>query len=395
MAASLSLPEARKLVLLSQRIPPSSHSGPAVDAIQAALDHLGYIQIDTILVIERAHHHTLWNRNPRYKPGHLDQLLEEKNVFEYWSHAAAYLPMRDLRFSLPRKQALACGQQEHWFERDEKLMQAVIDRITAEGPLMARDFEHSGNKPGEWQSKPAKKALENLFMQGDLMIPHRDNFHKVYDLTERVLPPGLDTRIPTPEEHARFLITRFLQAHGIAQPAEFTYLLKNIKGPVTHALEEMVLVNEVMPVAVNGQTLYTLPGSLELLSRPLARRKLKILSPFDNLVIQRKRMRELFDFDYLIECYLPATKRQYGYFALPILWDGKLVARMDCKADRKTSVLHIHHLALEPGLRKLDAFVSSLQRELRAFLKFNQCHDVQLHRCTPAKVHSTIESALR
>ena len=120
MTDSLSIHEARKLVLLSQRVPPPKPTGPAMEATLSAIEHLGYIQIDTISVIQRAHHHTLWNRNPRYQPDQLDQLIADKRVFEYWSHAASYLPMRDLRFSLPRKQAFASGEQEHWFERNER-----------------------------------------------------------------------------------------------------------------------------------------------------------------------------------------------------------------------------------------------------------------------------------
>ena len=177
MTDSLSIQQARKLVLLSQRLPPARQAGSAIAATLSAVEHLGYVQIDTISVVQRAHHHTLWNRNPRYKISHLDQLLEDKQVFEYWSHAAAYLPMRDYRFSLFRKQAIANGDQNHWYERDEPLMKSVLKRIATEGPLMAKDFEHTGQKKiGEWTSKPAKRALECLFMQGELMVSYRVNF---------------------------------------------------------------------------------------------------------------------------------------------------------------------------------------------------------------------------
>ena len=111
MKQSLSSQQARKLVLLSQRVPPPKQAGQAMTATLSAIEHLGYIQIDTLSVVQRAHHHTLWNRNPRYQPAHLEQLLCDKQVFEYWSHAAAYLPFRDCRYSLPRKQALARGAQ--------------------------------------------------------------------------------------------------------------------------------------------------------------------------------------------------------------------------------------------------------------------------------------------
>ena len=394
MIESLSIQQARKLVLLSQRLPPTKQSGSAISATLSAIEHLGYIQIDTISVVQRAHHHTLWNRNPRYQTAHLDQLIADRQVFEYWSHAAAYLPMCDYRYSLPRKQALASGKQEHWYERDERLMKLVLERITAEGPLMAKDFEHVGKRTGEWKSKPAKRALEYLFMQGELMVPCRVNFHKVYDLTERVLPEGTDTTLPSPEQNARFLITRYLQANGLGQSAEIAYLLKNTKPLVAETLQEMVSNKELLQVSTGGQRYYALPASLDLLNRPLARSKLKILSPFDNLLIQRKRMQVLFNFDYLLECYLPETKRRHGYFSLPILWNGKLVARMDCKTERKKSLLHLHHLILEPSLAITDAFALALSKELGPFLQFNHCNKLLLHRATPANFKPLLQNAI-
>jgi len=395
MAESISIQQARKLVLLSQRIPPAKQSGSALSVTLSAIEHLGYIQIDTISAIKRAHHHTLWNRNPRYFISHLDELMVNKRIFEYWSHAAAYLPMQDFRYSLPRKQAIANGDENHWYERDRQLMESVLKRIADEGPLMAKDFEHNGVKSGEWGSKPAKRALENLFMQGELMVPYRHNFHKVYDLTERVLPDDTDTSLPNPQEYARFLITRYLRANGLGMASEISYLLKNTKALVSETLQEMTSNGELLQIKVNGNNYYVLPKSLELLNKPLSRNKLKILSPFDNLLIQRKRMQALFDFDYQLECYVPEPLRQYGYFSLPILWDGKLVARMDCKGERKKSLLHIKHLALEPGLIETDAFVHALTRELVSFLQFNECNSLRIHSTSPAGFKPEFEKALK
>ena len=395
IAASISMQQARKLVLLSQRVPPTKQSGNAMAATLAAIEHLGYIQIDTISAIQRAHHHTLWNRNPRYKSAQLAQLIADKKIFEYWSHAAAYLPMRDFRYSLARKQAIANGTEKHWYKRDKRLMNAVLKRITTEGPLMAKDFEHTGKKTGDWTSKPTKQALGNLFMQGELMVSSRVNFHKVYDLTERVLPEGTNTTLPNPEEYARFLITRYLQSNGLGQASEISYLLRNTKPLVASTLQEMVSNRELLQLSVGDNSYYALPDSLELLNKPLSRSKLKILSPFDNLVIQRKRMQALFNFDYLIECYVPEAKRRYGYFSLPILWDGKLVARMDCRTERKKSLLHIHHLALEPWLIKTDAFTLALYKELESFLRFNDCSHLKLYRTTPTNFKPELQVVIK
>ncbi|BHH85325.1 winged helix-turn-helix domain-containing protein [Desulforhopalus sp. 52FAK] len=394
MTESLSIQQARKLVLLSQRLPPPKQKGRAKDATLLAIEHLGYIQIDTISVIQRAHHHTLWNRNPRYKITHLDQLVEDKQIFEYWTHAAAYLPMCDYRFSLPRKKAIASGAQKHWYIKDEPLMKEVLRRIEVEGPLMARDFEYKGHKTGEWKSKPAKRALENLFMQGDLMVSSRRNFHKVYDLTERVIPNTVDRKLPSLRGHTRHLITRYLQANGLGQVSEIVYLLRNSPSLVEDVVEEMLLTGELLQVGVGAHSYYAFAASLELLKKPLARSKLKILSPFDNLLIQRKRIQALFEFDYLLECYLPAAKRRYGYFSLPILWDGRLVARMDCKVERKKSLMHIQHLVLEPNLRKTGEFCQALGKELTSFLQFNNCRNVVLHRTTPVYIEMELETVI-
>ena len=391
---SLSIQEAQKLVLLSQKLPPAKPTGNALDETLSAIEHLGYIQIDTISAIQRAHHHTLWNRNPRYENSHLDQLVASKQVFEYWSHAAAYLPMRDYRFSLYRKQTILDGKENHWYKRDDMVMRSVLKRIADEGPLMAKDFDSKGKKIGDWRTKPTKQALENLYMQGDLMISSRLNFHKVYDLSERVIPSSVDTTLPSQEDYIRFLISRYLQSNGLGQASEMAYLLKNTKPLVNATLKDMLSNKEILQIGVGENSYYALPNVLELLNKPLSRNKLKILSPFDNLLIQRKRMKALFNFDYLIECYLPEAKRQYGYFSLPILWDGKLVARIDCKAERKASLLHINHLALEPWLAKTDAFSIALAKELKAFMKFNACNQIVLHRTTPTPFKSVLETAM-
>lgn len=392
---SISFEQARKLILHSQRLPPTQSIGTGLNTTLTAIEHLGYIQIDTISTIQRAHHHTLWNRNPRYKTTHLEELMAEKAIYEYWAHAAAYLPMKDYRFSLPRKAAISMGKEHHWYSKDKKLMKKVLERITAEGPLMAKDFENKGKKLGEWQTKPAKKALENLYMQGELMVRSRKYFHKVYDLTERVIPNGIDTSMPSNDEHMRFLITRFLEANGLGQANEMGYLLKNTKKPIAKVLNEMCLANEIHKLKVAEKEYYVLVNSLELLNKPLIRSKCKILSPFDNLVIQRKRMTHLFGFDYLLECYVPAAKRKFGYFVLPILWNGNLVARMDCKAERKTGVFHVHQLYLEPHLKQVDSFFIAFSKELKAFMHFNACDKLEIKAISSTKIKDAIYSSFK
>jgi uncharacterized protein YcaQ len=392
---SLSLAQARKIILHSQLLPPKQIKQPSKAVTLSAIEQLGYIQIDTISVIQRAHHHTLWNRNARYHPKDLDALLDQKQVFEYWSHAAAYLPMRDYRYSLYRKNAFKTGQLKHWYRKDQTLMDGVLKRIEQEGPLMAKDFEGERANKGGWGGKPAKQALETLFMQGDLMVPKRVNFHKVYDLAERVIPSHIDTSVPSDFEYARYLIVQYLEANGVGLVSEMSYLLKNVKPLLNQTLHQMLEEGEVVEIAIGQQNYYMLPYSFELLKRPLSRSKLKILSPFDNLLIQRKRMTALFDFDYLIECYVPEAKRQYGYFSLPILWQGELVARMDCKVERKKGCLNINNLVLEGKLQQQDAFIEALTLELSHFMAFNQSHYCVVHKTSPSTLRQPLAERLK
>ncbi|MFM2587513.1 winged helix-turn-helix domain-containing protein [Vibrio sp. TBV020] len=375
---SLSVSQAQKLALLSQQLVSGSNKGSAYSQALASFEQLSYVQIDTISVVQRAHHHTLWARNPNYLPEHLDKLVENKQVFEYWSHAAAYLPMKNYRYSLPRKAAIKSGEQRHWYCQDRALMNNVIARIEAEGPLMAKDFESKALKTNGWGSKPTKQALENLYMQGDLMIAKRRGFHKVYDLTSRVLPNGIDTSVPTRQEHAQFLVMSYLKAHGFGSVQEMVYLLKDVKKDVQQALNTLLETGEIEPIEVNGSSYVATAQSLELLAKRLNRKQAKILSPFDNLLIQRKRASAIFQFDYLIECYVPQAKRQFGYFCLPILWGGQLVARADCKVDKKGAVLDVIHLWTEPSIRRKESFFSALEEELQAFARFNQCEHFRI-----------------
>lgn len=377
---SLTLAQAQKLALLSQALPSGITKGTAYDKALATFEQLGYIQIDTISVVQRAHHHTLWSRNPSYRPELLDKLVADKKVFEYWSHAAAYLPMSNYRFSLPRKAAIKSGTQRHWYCQDKALMASVLQRIDDEGPLMAKDFESANHKTDGWHSKPTKRALENLYMQGDLMISERRGFHKVYDLTSRVLPSDVDRSMPCEQELGQFLVMNYLKAHGFGTVSEIIYQLKDVKAHVQQAIAELLAIGRIENVTIGGEQYIASCQALQQLEKRLNRKQVKILSPFDNLLIQRKRTNAIFKFNYLIECYVPEAKRQYGYFSLPIIWGGKLVARADCKVDKKASILNVLHLCLESSLTERSAFLTALEEELHAFSQFNGCEKFAIQR---------------
>jgi len=400
----ISLELARRIVLNAQLLADTTDLSPGKTGVAQVIEKLGYVQIDTINVIERAHHHTLWTRRPDYDPQFLHDLqAKDRRIFEYWGHAASYLPLSDYCFYLPLMHSF---QEPHnsWerkrFEKYGHLMPSVLERVRQEGPLSSKDFTPPpGTKRGTWWDwKPAKVALELLFWRGELMVTERRNFQRVYDLTERVLPPEIDTSQPTQTELGQFLVRRALAAFGLAQPREIYDHIRAAKPSViAQAITELVESGEVVPIKIenNNGDYYTKPEILEKAHRLQSTQSvLHFLSPFDNLVIHRQRLKHLFGFDYALECYLPTDKRQFGYFTLPILWGEKLVGRLDPKADRVSKKLIIRNLAFEPQFQGFEGLLPVLATHLQAFARFNRCQAVVLERLSPASIKSDLERNL-
>lgn len=375
---TISLKQARNLALYKQGLYNKSIKEGKTGTLEVIND-LGYVQIDTLSVVARAHHHTLWNRVKNYSEEHLNELLEkDKQIFEYWSHAAAYLPMADFRFSLPRKHIYATSKS-HWFKQDKKVQSYVFDRIKAEGPLRSKDFEYKKTSHNWFEWKPAKRALEQLFMEGQLMIAGRQGFQKIYDLTERVLPTCVNTTFPTIEEQTEHLILKAIKAHGLITEKEIIYLRSGIKTKVGNVLKQLLNNNIIKLVKIkelDDVDNYMLTSDLSLLEKRISVQTLQILSPFDNAVIQRKRLQRLFNFDYSIECYLPENKRTYGYFCLPVIYKGQFVARFDPKADRTGKIFHIKSFYPENNFSRDKKFTESFQKTLLDFAKFNKCDNI-------------------
>jgi uncharacterized protein len=410
MIDSISQKTARRLVLHAQLLDGQTKIAKGKGGIAQVVGHLGYVQIDTISVIERAHHHTLWTRMSGYKPEHLRQALAvERSVFEYWGHAASYLPMTDYRFYLPMMKSFYDPQgswYRGWMERYGGHLGPVLERIRAEGPLAARDFENQdGKKKGPqqersswWGWKPAKAALELLFWRGELMVRERRGFERVYDLSERVLPEGVDTRLPLADELGCFIVQRALAALGLASEKEIRdYIRIGDKGIIAKAIMEMVASGELVRLSVkdHGGLVYALPAALEKASRlRAAAPRARFLSPFDNLVISRSRLRERFDFDYTLECYVPKGKRRHGYFVLPILFGDGIVGRLDPKADRASKTFIVRRLVMEPGFQDIDGLVSELGRALCDFARFNGCESIVLENVEPKKLLAPLKKYL-
>ncbi len=371
----IELSQARRLALASQ-FPAMPGSDPAARAL-AAVEHLGYVQIDTISVVQRAHHHTFWSRDHSYTPELLHEMLAtNRSVFEYWGHAACYLPMNDYRFYIPLMRSFL--QRNKWFERTHekcrKVMPVVLKRIREEGPLASRDFENPKPRSGQWWNwKPAKRALEMLLWLGELMVTRRDGFQRVYNLTERVLPSDVNTAVPTDAELARFCVQRALRAHTLASEKTIVEHLNICNCNLLRAtLKEMAVGGELDTLRVDGieEAYLALPGTLESMpqSQPL-----RVLGPFDNACIHRKRLLNLLGFDYKLESYTPATKRRWGYFTLPILDGERFVGRIDAKAERGSGTLLLRAVHFEADLKPDEELVRRLALELHAFRRFNGC----------------------
>jgi uncharacterized protein YcaQ len=390
----ISIAEARKLALVCQQLPTSTF-GRGLRGVREAIEHLGYVQIDTISVVERSHHLTLWNRVPHYRQHYLDRLVRDRSILEYWAHAAAYLPMSDFRYTLPRMRAIASGQR-HWYDRDPKLMKEILAQVRAEGPLQAKDIEsHRGNAGGMWEWGPVKQSLEMLFMEGKLLVTRRDSFQKVFDLAERVVPADTDVSEPSRSEYAHWLIDRYLAAHGLGRHAEFGYLRRGMGPAVKTALDEKTEAGDIVSLRIkrNGALFFADKRYGSVLAQRQARNRVKFLSPFDNLIIQRKRVQQLFDFDYQLECYVPEGKRRYGYFCLPVLWRGRLVARMDAKADRKHRVFRIHTFMAEPVIGGFEEFARQAGVELRRMMDFHECDRITFGSASPRPLRGLLRKA--
>lgn len=388
----------RRLALAAQGLLQPQPYGRGLAGARKAINHIGYVQIDTISVVERAHHHVFYSRVPQFEPAMTHQLLLNGDIFEYWAHAAAFLPIADFRFSLPYKHAIKSGQT-HWYRtRDQKLMDELLARIRSDGPIRSRDIEtNTPKRAGWWDWKPAKKALEQLYMEGDLMVSTREGFQKTYDLTERVLPSHVNSQMPSIEEFAAYIVDQQLRCHGFASLKGLTYqrrnadLRKAVKALVNERLAQRTL--EQVQVS-NGEIFLLETGAFE---RPLPRlnSRMLILSPFDNSVIQRDRLKALFQYDYRLECYVPAAKRQYGYFCLPLLYRDQFIGRMDCKAHRKISHLEIKSLHLEQHNFDEDLVIAAFVDAITPFCHFQKCDSVSLTKAHPKHLTQRLHSALK
>lgn len=345
MSHPLAIPHARRIWLAAQRLDSATPFGDGPAATPAAVAHLGYVQIDTINVIERSHHHILFTRIPGYQRAHLAKAQSaDKTVFEYWTHALAYVPTADIKYFLPAMKRYK-AQPSTWFDSvSPKDVRKLIRRISEEGPLSIRDIDEDKlvEKDHPWASrKPSKRALQLAFYTGDLTISARSGMVKTYELMDRHFGWEKRPRPATERQVAAYLLDRALRSQGLVSLDSACYLDAKRKPAVKALIEARVKRRQLVPVHVEGAEKvqhWAEPRTLEQ-AAPEPPHLVHVLSPFDPLIIQRKRLKHFFGYDHIFEAYVPAPKRVLGYFALPVLVGEKIVAAVDLKADRQAGKL--------------------------------------------------------
>ena len=340
------------------------------------IDKMGFVQIDSIATVERAHHMILFSRNQTYRREHLQHLLEKDGeLFEHWTHDASVIPSGFFRYwkhRFRRREAVIGERWRKWQgENFDSAFEETYRRIVEDGPIMAREMKAQEHKSGGWWNwHPSKTALEYYWHTGKLAIAGRVNFQKIYDLTERVLPAHHHEPEVSHEEFVDWACRGALERLGFATSGEIAAFWdlvtpQEAKEWVAARRDELT---EVVIETANGSrpraahALAGFPENLGDIPEPPAR--IRVLSPFDPLLRDRNRAERLFDFSYRIEIFVPEPKRQYGYYVFPLIEGDRMIGRIDMKADRKAGTLDVRRLWLERGLRASRGRLEKLEAEL-------------------------------
>jgi uncharacterized protein YcaQ len=376
-AVTLTKAEARRAWMHAQRLDTRTPFGAGPDATRAAIEHLGYVQIDTIHVIERCHHHMLWSRIPDYRRQDLHQAQAlDKSVFEYWTHALAYVPTQDFRYYVAGMRRERRQPIPQWFGSvTDADVRRVVRMIRAEGPLTIRDFKDDVlvEKTHEWASrKPSKSALQVAFYRGQVVISERSGMVKTYELTERHF--GWDTlpRPATERQQYAYLLDRALTAQAVVSIDSVCHHQRPpVKAAVRALIESRVKRGELVPVVIDGVEkveFWAAPATLGS-APPPDQELVHILSPFDPLIILRRRLSQFFDYDHVFEAYVPKAKRVFGYFSLPVLIGDEVVAVIDLKTDREKGALLVQQWTWV-GRGAEGAHRAPIEAELDRFERF-------------------------
>lgn len=384
----LSLTAARHLHLAAQGLLKKARRRARPADVLDTIRQMSLLQIDTINIVARSPYLVLFSRLGMLPPQWLDEALKRGELMEYWAHEACFLPRSD--FALMRHRMLSAENmgwkyRRGWMEEHAGEIAQLLAHIEENGPVRSADFEHPRKgSSGWWDWKPHKRHLEGLFTAGIVTVVERRNFQRVYDLTRRAMPDWDDERdlIPKAEAEARMLLNS-ARSLGIFRPPWLADYYRLRQPSLPALLAEWQEQELILPVEVD--TLGSMWLHRDLASQlalaqagKLTATHSTVLSPFDPVVWDRKRAEQLFNFSYRLECYTPAPKRQFGYFVLPLLHQGRLVGRMDSKMHRKTGELEIMALYLEPGTGISASLERGLQRAIDDFAAWQGARHVRL-----------------
>jgi uncharacterized protein YcaQ len=377
--------QARRVMVAAQGLDARPEGMVRKDDVLATIRRMNVLQIDTIHVVARSPYLVLWSRLGSYRPEWLDELLEAGRLFEYWAHEASFVPIED--YGLFRHRMIDPGgmgwkYSHEWIEANRAVVDHVLDTIRKRGPMKSADFKRdsrSAGGSGWWDWKPEKRALEMLFTAGELMVRKRDRFQRVYDVRERVHPEWDDTRLPEVEASHDELVWRAAAALGVATARWLSdyYRMTRAETDAAYTASEH---SDRIERAAGGGIRPTLTA---------------LLSPFDPLVWDRSRAAGVFGFDYRLECYVPAQKRRWGYFVLPILRRGRLVGRLDAKAHRRDGRFEVISLHLEDGVGTSDRFTSDVAGAIRECAQWHGTPEITIRRTRPTSFGRRLRTALR
>jgi uncharacterized protein YcaQ len=385
MTLKITAEQARRLVLSRQGLADGPRRQLTSEGVAALVERLGFLQVDSISTVERAHHMIMFARSRSYRPELLRRALEVKRrLFEHWTHdVAAILPMRfypywKLRVERERHAVERRFRRWHGDAHQDEL-ERVLDLVRAQGPIMARDLATARARPagGWWDWHLGKTALEYLWRTGRLAIARRQGFQKVYDLAERVIPEAARQDEPDTEGLIDWACRAALERLAIASPGEIARFFGLVTIEEARHWGKRNLGRAAISVileSVNGappRRVLARPDIEQLLAGlPEPPARLRVLSPFDPLLRDRARLERLFGFDYRIEVFVPAARRTYGYYVFPLLERDRLVGRLDMRADRAAGVLQVDALWMEPRRRLTPARTRRLEAELERIRRF-------------------------
>lgn len=373
----LSNRDARRLWLNAQGLG-ETPTGPL--DLQALITRLGFVQLDTIQVVSRAHHHILWSRNQNYREPMLNRLMaEHRGVFEHFTHDASVIPMQF--YPMWRRQFRRLEEKVRRWEwhrgmLDSEGRNAIKDRIQAEGPLCTKAFDTKieGEKK-MWARPPHKLALDYMWYAGELSTSHRENFTKFYDLTERVVPQALLEEEKSDETQVDWLCRSALDRMAFGSEGDiqrFWDAISNAEAKQWVSASTGDLIPVEIECADRAIATVWAPSEIEtqLAESPAPTSRLRILNPFDPVVRDRRRLKRLFGFDYTVEMFVPAAKRVWGYYVYPLLEGDRFVGRIEVKADRKNGNLRVLNLWWEPKTKQTAARIEKLYAELARLQRF-------------------------